>query len=211
MDIDDIIQTGYVNTTSCNISDNENRHFFVLKFRWIDFTSRWIHCRIDQRVADVGFGQNLRGNKNKRKSLASFAPHVTWKHSHKISIQRDVGCPRKPLSGHHSVWRISTAKSMPSIVRLDDNVQISASILREVLIQRLNESKPDHRDQLVRSQLAISAAWPRTWPFVWSQADDSMFRSTVHQSPFRTVDQPRRKRRILQTEAIRFVTRCLGN
>lgn len=56
MNVDDIIQTWYVNTTSCNICDYQNGHFFVLKFGRIDFTGRWIHRGIDESVANVGCG-----------------------------------------------------------------------------------------------------------------------------------------------------------
>lgn len=134
MNVDDVVQTGYVNTTSCNIGYDQNGHFLVLEFGWIDFTSRRVHGGVDESVADVGFGQNL------KMDIVSVATPFTKNESkslRRISTRRDVGCRRKPPFEHHSVWRISAVKPMPSIVRPDDNVRISVSIRLAVLIPRL--------------------------------------------------------------------------
>lgn len=60
MNVDHIVKWRDIDTTSRNVSDNQNRNFIQAKPSRVDFPCRCIHARINECICDFGLIQHLK-------------------------------------------------------------------------------------------------------------------------------------------------------
>lgn len=57
--IDYVVQLWYIDTTSCNVGNDQNLHFSGTEFGGVDFSRRRIQIGINVRVTNSSMIQNL--------------------------------------------------------------------------------------------------------------------------------------------------------